>query len=139
MSATWERVKESLVAAGLMDERGNSRRACARACQRCGAKTVVGYDADRVAILAVADPTPLTAIGEVLAIVAGRQTWTLEDRGRLELNYRDAWRIRAHPAEERPSAVVLAEHRCGDNTLEPFVASNDRLVARPDFTGAPPY
>jgi hypothetical protein len=139
MTAPWDRVKAGLVAAGVMDERGNTRRARARICQRCHAKVIVGFDADRAATLAIAEPTPLTALGEVLALVAGRQTWALEDRGRMELNYRDAWRISSTPAESRPTALVLPEHRCGDSSLEPFAAANTLTKPTAATLTAPPY
>ena len=83
----------------------NSRRANETTC-RCGAIVTAGIDADRCALNAAADPTPLTHRGELLANVAGRRTYAVDHDRRL--HRRTAWSL-ARPARE----PVLAEHRCG--------------------------
>lgn len=71
-------------------------------CQACGRLTLYGL-AEGLPVHA--DPVPLTALGELLALAAGRQTYTLRRSG---LIHRDASR-RADP---RLSTPVVADHSC---------------------------
>ena len=76
---TWQRYPEArdhLERTGRMVA-GATRRARAATCRGCGAKVLDGLDADVCALVATVDPTPLTAIGEVLAVLDGRRTFTL--------------------------------------------------------------
>ena len=91
---------------------GNSRTARVSTCTPCQAPTIVGLDVDHGGFATTCDPTPLTQLGEVLAILAGRRTLTLRRRaGRLELDRRDDLRISWEPAEAGPWDV-LAVHTC---------------------------
>lgn len=94
---------------------GVGRRATIRPCADCRQATVTGLDADRCAHRATCDPNPLTARGEAIALIAGRRTYALRRLfGRLELDHRDHWQIRANPAGHPDNRYdVLAEHRCG--------------------------
>ncbi|KAB2347319.1 hypothetical protein [Actinomadura rudentiformis] len=78
-------------------------------CPRCYAPILTGLDDDNAARTARADPTPITPLGEAVALLAGRATYDLlAPYGRRELWRRDQWHIsgaRKHP--------VLPEHRCG--------------------------
>lgn len=119
MTALEPWVQKALLTAGHIDEQGNSRRARARHCPRCGLIVLVGYDADLCARLVTCDPTPLTTIGEAVAYLQGRYTRELAFRaGRLELDQRDANRITRWPATATGNRFdVLAEHRCSDRSL----------------------
>ena len=85
------------------------RSARLRRCTRCGAPILAGLDAPRSALPVKADPTPLTPLGETVALLNRRSTYDLCDAGgRKELNYRDPFTIegpRRYP--------VLAAHACG--------------------------
>lgn len=134
-------VQRALVIAGHIDEHGNSRRARARHCPRCGLIVLTGYDDDLCARLVTVDPTPLSALGEALAHVAGRYTRTLTHRGgRLELDKRDANQIASKPAGITGNRFdVLAEHRCGDLTLRQLTAPTWRPVHAAPATDTPPF
>lgn len=84
-----------------------TRRAHLEIHRSCQQHTLTGLDANRCALTVRVDPYPLTAIGEVEALRAGRHTYLL-DHG--ELHPRTAWNIPGNP----PSATrtVLAEHDC---------------------------
>src|SRR5436190_12749182 len=69
-----------LVAAGHLTETGISRRARIRAC-RCRQLILTGLDDHACAIEAKCDPYPLTPLGEALALVEHRHTWTLRREG----------------------------------------------------------
>lgn len=81
------------------------RRAAATECGTCWAQTLTGVDADTAALRAVVDNWPLTRTGELLAVVAGRATYSLDLTGAL--HRRDRWSIRRQPRQP-----VYAEHRC---------------------------
>lgn len=75
---------------------------------KCGEHILTGLD-DRVcALSARVDIYPLSNLGEVEAMRAGRRTYWL--RGR-ELDRRDRWNIAGNPAS---TITVLAEHRCDE-------------------------
>lgn len=109
-----------------------SRRAQHRACV-CGAVILVGLDADRAAGEAKVDVTPLTAVGEALAILAGRTTYLLRTTGRPELDHRSRWHIAGASADD---VTVLAEHRCGAPPLPSRPAAVTTTKEMPD---APDY
>lgn len=85
-----------------------NRRACPTI-HRCGATVLTGLDNDLAALVARVDPEPLTALGEVQALTAGRTTYAL--RGQA-LDRRDRWSIPGHPPSH--ALPVHAEHRCGE-------------------------
>lgn len=103
---------DALIRTGRLTETGLSRRARPRPCPRCGTWTIAGLDADRCALEAHCDPTPLTALGEVIALASGRRTLELvRTRGRLELEQRWADHIADQPAGTT-RGDVLATHLC---------------------------
>jgi hypothetical protein len=89
---------------------------------RCGR---IVFDAIVEGLPVHADPTPLTPIGELAALLAGRRTY---DLARRELWHRDRWRIcrREHP--------VVADHRCG---IPPPPAGHVAPVTRRPFPADP--
>jgi hypothetical protein len=75
----------------------------------CGAHVLVGLDADRAALLARVDPQPITPVGELSALLAGRFTYdAIRVGNRLQLSLRRS----SHIATPRVTPV-LVEHRCG--------------------------
>ena len=109
----------------------NSRRANETTC-RCGAIVTAGIDADRCALNAAADPTPLNRTGELLAVIAGRRTYAV-DRDR-RLHRRNAWSL-ARPARE----PVLAEHRCGHPIPDHWLAPEPPQPATATDTEEPGF
>lgn len=103
---------DRLIQAGNLTETGLSRRARPRPCLRCRTWTIAGLDADQCALEAHCDPTPLTPLGEVLALAQGRRTLELATTGgRLQLEQRWADHITGHPAGAG-RYDVLATHDC---------------------------
>jgi hypothetical protein len=101
-------MRRLLVTRGIMDEDGTGRRARRQRCRTCRAVVIRGYDDDRVAGVAVVDPTPLDRHGELAALLCGRATFDLRiGLGRTELDYRESWTI-AGPMRY----PVLPAHAC---------------------------
>lgn len=79
-------------------------------CRRCGAPVLCAR-AGRVAALDVrADPTPIDAMGELLARLDGRLTWYLvavPALGYQRITWRHLW-VPATP----PKHPVIADHAC---------------------------
>lgn len=84
-----------------------TRRAVDTFCAECWTYTLTGGDADRCALNATVDNSPLSRTGELLAIIAGRQVYALDRAGAL--HRRDRFSIRAESHRE----PVLPAHRCG--------------------------
>ena len=94
---------------GRLNADGIRRNAHARTCTRCGCTILTGLDANTCALAADADPTPISPLGEAVALLAGSRTYDLVCTGqRTELNHRDRHNI-AGPRRW----PVLASHRCG--------------------------
>lgn len=85
-----------------------NRRVC-RLIHHCGTPILVGLDNDRAALVARVDEQPLTALGEVYALTAGRRTYRLHHGA---LDRRDRWNIPDHPPSH--GTPVHAEHWCAD-------------------------
>lgn len=80
-------------------------------CPRCGAP-VIQARAGRIAALdVIADPTPLSAIDEIHALLEGRLTWHLVAQafGPPRITWRGITAIRAGP---KPGRLVVADHQC---------------------------
>lgn len=89
-----------------------SRYAQTDTCRHCRAPVLTGLDEDLCAFHATTDPNPLTALGEALALLAGRRTYELRRRGenRLGLYRRDRWQIQGRQAGDQH--FVVADHQC---------------------------
>lgn len=129
------------VAAGHLDWGGHGRRLRADACPRCQRMIVTGLDGDVAAMLAVADPEPLDALGELRALLDGCETYEARQAlgGRLELDHRDQWRVEGNPPGSF-AGDVLAGHRCGRVNyagLPSVVEKILRPIAR--ASGNPPF
>jgi hypothetical protein len=98
---------------------GATRATGIRLCPKCRAPILTGLDAEICAFTVRVDPTPITPLGEAIALLQGRATYNLADGpNRKELDLRDQWRItmpRKYP--------VLPEHRCG----QPLDAFNETI------------
>lgn len=108
-----------LDAAGLMDaSTGATRSARVVICPRCQARIWRGMCAEFGGWSVDADPEPLSALGEALALLAGIPTYELRWLGnRYELDGRDAWRITGSPAGVSARLDVLAGHECDGPVL----------------------
>lgn len=87
-----------------------SRVASQSVCHKCSAHIRSGLDADALAFVARVDDEPLSRQGELLAVISGRRTYSLEG-GRLHR--------REHHHLRTPSRAPYVEHRC----WEPFPAT----------------
>lgn len=134
---TW--LRQHLEATGLWNTDGVSRTARPTSCRKCGAIVMRGLD-DRVAgLVATADPTPITPLGEALAQLDGRWTYRLSWRaGHYELDDRDEWAIQARPAG---TVEVLAQHRCHSPPLPacPSVLTQPRRARESNDMSDPPF
>jgi hypothetical protein len=126
-------LRRQLEAAGRLDTDGVGRAASGASCRGCGAQVLQGLDDDTCALPAAVDPQPISVLGEAAAVLAGRDTYDLWGRARVELDYRDAVRIawpRAWP--------VLAAHTCGAPPL-PADPTVPRHARRPAVSDTPPF
>lgn len=116
-----------------------SRRVRERTCRMCGARVIEALDADRCAWTAVADPSPIDALGEALALASDRATWDRTvggDGHRLDVRHR--WNIAGNPAGSDPHADVVAEHVCNSPPL-PTTASNLQPPTPKEHDDEPPF
>lgn len=108
-------LRRHLANTGVMTEEGITRKARPRRCRRCNAVIIVGLDADQCAVQVHADPTPLNAAGELLALAEGRRTLSLlvTGGGRVLEPRRPEDIRRLPPQAPGVREDVLREHRCG--------------------------
>lgn len=87
----------------------------------CGAPVLQGVDEDLAAAIVKADPAPLSATGEAMARMNGRNTYDLrKDGGVFQLMRRNSLTIISRPPGSKiwcGMIDVLAEHRCGSGPL----------------------
>ena len=95
-------------------------------CATCHQPILTGLDADRLAIQANIDWTPLDETGELQALLAGRRTYRLERQtgGNPKLTRRAAKHIRARRKRWQRYDIVPA-HRCGS---PPLATTGTRLT-----------
>ena len=94
---------------GIADQTRHLR---ATRCRQCRAPVLTGLNDVVCAFMVAIDPAPISAIGEVLATLAGRQTMTLDLSTGLHLTRRGGHQITARPAGTR-GIDVYVEHLCG--------------------------
>lgn len=120
---------------GAMGNDRIGRRAHPSRCVKCRRLVLTGLDNDRCAWVAIVDPLPLAPMGEVLALLSGRRTYTLHvGVGVCELQARDQWQIAGSPAGVRYD--VYPAHVCEWVHL-PQAPSVHRLPLSPP--ALPPY
>lgn len=120
-----EFVKRRLEAMGYLDpDTGATRRARARRCEVCGSPVMRGINRDFGGLSVDCDPEPLSAQGELQAILAGRATYDLQHYGGrgYQLDRRESWHIRDTPPGT-PGIDVLVVHQHKAPAL-PGMASN---------------
>lgn len=128
---TW--LRDHLIRTGRMTETGLSRRARIRPCPTCPLLILTGLDAEMCATEAACDPSPLSPLGEALALVEGRRTWALHsEAGRWVLDPRDSDQIASEPAGSRLRQDVLRAHRCESG------APTNQLIAPTTFPETSP-
>lgn len=114
---------------------GNDRRASIDACGRCGYKVLRAYDDDWMALRVAVDDVPLDALGELLVIMAGGQTYDMALRaGRYVIDARMAHDIAANPPMTRIGVDVVPQHRCGG---WPFATRQRNTATQHDFAYEP--
>ena len=112
-------------------------------CRTCGTFILVGLRDDYCAHIAYVDSEPISTFGEMLARLAGAETYELHRHGEgYRLYARDRWEILGRPAGSLiPTwrVDVLAEHRCGQPW--PVIASNfeAKKFTRINLNQPPPF
>lgn len=123
---------------GLIGPGGTTRAARYRT-HDCGAPILIALDADRCSRPVTADPTPLSATGELTALLTGRTTYALWYwGGRLEIDHRTSFHIRGTPAGTTDQFDVIADHRCGARQLDSIPTIHVR-PARPPIGSEAPF
>jgi hypothetical protein len=128
--------------AWLRDRLGSSTRGrgCRAAkCIVCKADVLVGFDEDVCARAVVADPHPLSELGEALALIEGRRSYRLAKRGEgMALWYRNRWMIQGEGASD--TVWVLTDHKCHSATF-PGVKIKAKAYSKaiPSNTDPPPF
>lgn len=135
---------QQLINAGHWDINGIGRNARGRRCRDCGGWVLAGLDGDRCAEAVNVDPTPLSALGEAMALVGGRGTYALRREGPgFRIDRRHRWAIAGEPAGSPGQRYdVVAAHACTDpGPTGPLVTESvlQRLSARTDYDAQPPY
>lgn len=110
-------------------------------CRACKRPTLSGLDADECALSAKVDATPVTAVGEAMALLAGRATYTLRldlARSIVLLERRTASTITRRPAGGACGLPALAwdvhaEHQCAAIDAQALAATSRLAEAQPDF------
>lgn len=72
---------------------------------------LVGDDDDRCARRVTVDADPVDWLSEVVAVLSGRASYELHERGsRVDIYWRHDWRIKQR--DERAHKAVHLEHKC---------------------------
>jgi hypothetical protein len=122
-------LRRSLEERGVISSEGLTRRAKIVRCRACRMPVMAGFDSARAALDAYCDLTEVSALGEAMALVAGRKTYELHSGSRLELERRDQFSIAGHPAGRQGSPPVLVQHVCGESV--PRAWADDRPTPAP--------
>lgn len=109
---TW--LKQHLIDTGVWRADGCRKKAAIRT-HTCGLAVLYGIDTATTRP-AIADPHPLTPLGEALALIQNRQTWNYW-HAVSELRHRSIIVIQHSPPGARDDVHVLAEHVCGQPPL----------------------
>ena len=139
---TPKQIAAGKAAALRRDPDGVHRAAKARTCRHCHQPTFTGLDNDMCAYTATVDPAPLSAAGEVLALMFGRRTYTFTwypSRGRYEIDLRDQWSIESKPPGANPNTDVVSEHVCDSPGLPRLSTMMRRQNGPLIFPAEPPF
>lgn len=119
---------------------GVHRAARSRTCGRCQRPVFVGLDADAAAISVRVDARPLSAGGEVEALMSGRRTYALTwvaGRARYEINPREALDIAAFPPGSVAGSDVVSAHQCGGPDFDNRPAARRKNITRTESIDPP--
>jgi hypothetical protein len=84
----------------------------AHRCPHCHGHILTGYDEDWTALKVDVDPTPLTALGEAMALLDNRGSYHLRTyKTGFALWRRDHWQIAG--SRNYPRGDVVTRHECG--------------------------
>jgi hypothetical protein len=111
-------------------------------CEHCGAAVFRGLDEVVMAFPVTVDARPISALGEVVALLNDRRTYTLGWRsalGRYEIDRRDKYEIERHPAGENVDFEVVPEHQCGAPPLPPMTSFRRARRSRGALPIDPPF
>lgn len=89
-------------------------------CRHCDAHVFAGLDAEKCALSVLVDSAPLSAVGEVLALMTGRETYSLTwfgSRGRYEIERRDQYNIESQAPGTNVNIDIVAGHQCDSPPL----------------------
>jgi len=111
----------------------------ATACHRCGHKVWIGVDNDIAAFEATVDTTPLTVIGEALAVIDGRTTYAVDGPSRKAA--RRIWRRAAHRIGKPDPvfATLHAAHDCDKPIPAEWVATEAPTPTTATTNGEPQW
>jgi hypothetical protein len=108
-----EKVKRALISKGHLDEAtGATRKARQRRCEVCKRTVWRGFNADMGYMSTDLDREPLTAAGELAAVMAEVFTYTMRYKpgyGHVFDGPRDQWQVKGSPAEGG-NYDILARH-----------------------------
>lgn len=132
-------LRRQLEDSGVLTRDGFTRRAVPRRCAKCQWMTWQGLDSDIAAVRAICDYQPVSALGELAALLAGRPTYDLlgsPPAFRIS-GPREACEIRA----ARRRWPVLTQHRCGSVALPADLGTILSKPTNPGASthGAPPF
>ena len=138
---TW--LRDHLIRSGHMTEDGVTRKARIRRCPHCPRDVLVGLDSDICALEVHADPHPLSAIGEAVALLQNRRTLHLRrDGSGWVLDPRTDRDIAMRPAGTTNRLDVLGQHHCATGPPSPALqAPSSFPEAKPPVrpTERPPF
>ena len=119
-------------------KRPTTRGVSANRCRRCHAPILTGVDADECGWHRAVDWTPLDQTGELLALLAGRPTFTLalQPAGNPKLTIRTAIAIKRGPGVAVHD--IVPEHRC-HATMPTIDTKLNPNVSRPRRGDPPPF
>jgi hypothetical protein len=138
-------LQRRLEAMGLMDpDTGATRRARSRLCEQCRRPIMRGIDADWGGRSVDCDPTPVSQLGETLALIDGRRTYELRYLGtgtgaqRYEIDHRTPERIRGNPPGTKRLDVLIEHNHDGKQYPNTPSELKDNTPAV-DYDGPIPY
>jgi hypothetical protein len=132
-----ERRRLEAIRANSVD--GFARSARSTSCRQCGRPVMAGLDDDMCALSVVVDTYPLSAAGEVVALMSGRRTYSLTwAGGRYEIDRRDEYRIDGNPPGARANVDVVVNHECGTSKFQ-GLSTIDRGRKRDERPIDPPF
>lgn len=129
-----------LTGTGLPDIRLAGTTAKPMHCHGCGLVVLAGYDSPLGAVLAIADPHPLTPQLEAAAVILGRPTWHLWGHpGCYELTARTPVWTKSIPLRTGTNVLVVASHRCGTPPLTRDTLPTRSTTWAVNSDGPPPF